>query len=191
MKIRQLNIVELEVAAGLLAQAMLHNPVHLAVFGANIRLRQQRLYKFFQIILPLIFETGVLAGAFQNDKLVGVLGWIKPYGCKFTIGTQTRLIAKIFFSYQPYCSFRLLWWLWRWRINDCKKPHLHIGPLAVAEEYRKQGIAAALLQQVLSMPQPAWLETDLLANVNYYKKYGFKVIQQVNIFGTKTWLCLR
>lgn len=191
MRINELKANEFGPAASLLALAMLHNPMHVAVFGKSINYRKRYLVKFFSLMLPVIHSKGVIYAAYEQQRVVGVLGMIQPGCCSFSLLEKIHLSLQLACNYPPNVSARILWWLFIWHRNDIKQRHIHLGPLAVGPESRNKGVATSLLSKAWCKGEPAWLETDLEDNVIFYKKFGFKVIKQLNIYGVNNWLCLR
>ena len=77
------------------------------------------------------------------------------------------------------------------------EPHWHLWSLAVAPSAQGSGIGGALLQPVLVKAdvdhQICYLDTFSEANVNFYKKYGFYVVQEGKIKpdGPRVWAMVR
>ena len=65
------------------------------------------------------------------------------------------------------------------------EPHWYLGILGVKSTQRKKGYGSALIKQILSIcdrhNQLAYLEASSLANVSFYKKYGFEVIRKIQV----------
>lgn len=60
-------------------------------------------------------------------------------------------------------------------------PHWHLWSLAVAPSSQKRGVGGALLQPVLEKAdtnlQACYLDTFVEANIHFYKRFGFYVVQ--------------
>lgn len=55
------------------------------------------------------------------------------------------------------------------------EPHGYLSFLGTLPEARGQGLASALLADILPTAQVAWLETEDAANVPFYERHGFVV----------------
>jgi ribosomal protein S18 acetylase RimI-like enzyme len=86
-------------------------------------------------------------------------------------------------------------WLAAWSRRDPPEPHWHVGPLAVVPTARRQGIARSLMlaacRRMDARAATAWLETDLEANVAFYRTLGFAVVARAPVLGLPTWFMRR
>src|SRR5947209_4237427 len=61
-----------------------------------------------------------------------------------------------------------------WHVSAGGKPALMLGPLAVAETFRKLGVGAALMERALAAAkQRGHAAVILLGDAPYYSRYGF------------------
>lgn len=68
--------------------------------------------------------------------------------------------------------------------NMAGKRYLHLMSLAVDPEYQRKGIGSKLLKAMFKKTDSCGYSTYVSAdidNVDFYKKYGFKVIKEINI----------
>lgn len=74
--------------------------------------------------------------------------------------------------------------------HDPGERHWHLGPIGVHPDYQHAGIGTALLTAFLSVVDanntPAFLETDVEANVALYQTFGFVVVSEQDIIGINT-----
>jgi ribosomal protein S18 acetylase RimI-like enzyme len=74
--------------------------------------------------------------------------------------------------------------------RDPHDPHWHIGPIGVRPELQGHGVGKALLKTFLTtvdeQGSPAFLETDVDRNVEFYESFGFTVTSREDIVGVNT-----
>lgn len=187
---RALDSDDIQIAAALCAQAMLHNPLHVKVFGAQDELRLRRLQRFFPALLSYVYRKGQLEGAFDGSRLVGVMGVLPPHRCTPSMLDGMRMLPTMLYANSMAGWWRLAVWLGTWAKLDPTEGHWHLGPLAVDADYRRRGIGSRLFTQALNDPSdyPFYLETDLLRNVQLYERYGFQVTATPTILKTPCWV---
>lgn len=191
--IQALSKNDLAQAAEICAEAMLDNPLHIKVFGAGTRLRARRLKRFFAGMLTYIQRKDSLYGVFVDGRLIGVLGMLPPRRCKPSLVDSLRLLATLLSSNSPIGTLRLAIWLTTWANIDPATPHWHLGPLAVAPAWQRQGIGSRLLEYACSKgnDDSLYLETDKLSNVELYQRFGFTTLATPTILGSISWVMLR
>jgi ribosomal protein S18 acetylase RimI-like enzyme len=193
--IRALTPDELHAAAGVLAQGMRDNPMHMKVFGTDPDHRERRLLRFLGHLVAYVHSHGSVSGAYVHGKLVGVLGMMRPGGCRPSLVDTLRIASVIVASNPSAGVLRILRWLATWARNDPAWPHWHIGPLAVRPAYRRRGIGRRLMtdccQRMDALAATAYLETDLAINVAFYETLGFVVIRQKVVLGVPNWFMSR
>lgn len=191
--IQALQHKELSVAVELCARAMSDNPIHIRVFGTVPEKRVQRLVRFFTGMLAYVHRKGQLYGAYEKQKLVGVIGLFPPNQCKPSVLDFLRLVPSFMLSTYWFRLGRLARWLIIWAIKDPAQPHWHLGPLAVDPAWQRQGIGSQLLEFACEKGQGdyLYLETDKIENVRFYEKYGFLTLSTPMVLGTPSWLMMR
>ena len=82
-----------------------------------------------------------------------------------------------------------------WAMHDPAEPHWHLGPIGVLPAHQGSGIGSLLMErfcrEVDACRAAAYLETDMDKNVRFYEKFGFKIINESEIFGVKNRYMLR
>ena len=193
--IRALVPDELDAATALLAEGMGDNPLHVKAFGADPQRRQRRLRRFLGQLLGYVHANGTLLGACVHGELVGVLGMLEPGRCRPTLMETARIAGAVVIGNPPGGVWRIQRWLRAWARNDPREPHAHIGPLAVAQAWRRRGIGRELMahccRQVDALEVAAWLETDLAINVAFYETLGFAVTRREVVLGVPNWFMRR
>lgn len=188
---------ELSTAAQLCAMAMRDNPLHIKVFGKSANKREQRLTRLFGGLLAYIGTKGELMGAYNNGRLVGVMGCLAPSNCQPSLAQLLRLMPALLSSNSPLGLFKTLYWLRSWAKLDPTQPHWHLGPLAVTSDWQGQGIGRQLMTDTINTalkqdPDAGlYLETDKLINAEFYQRLGFTTLATPTLLATPTWLMLK
>lgn len=179
-----LEAADVEAAAALLARAMSSNPMHVAVFGRRDDDVERRQAQMFSVVLREF--PGRRLTAKHGARLVGVLRMVRSPLCRLPPGEAARLRPRLL-EILGGCAPRVAEWFSVWSERDPAAPHWHLGPVAVTEELQGRGIGSALLQRfcehVDAAGEPAYLETDLRDNVRLYERFGFRVREEIEIFG--------
>ncbi len=87
--------------------------------------------------------------------------------------------------------------MWRaeWARRDPKEQHWHLGPIGVLPQHQGKGIGSMLMErfcrEVDACGAQAYLETDKDVNVRFYEKFGFKLMEEADIFGVMNRYMLR
>lgn len=196
MAIRALESADIPEAAALCAWAMRDNPIHKLCFGRHAARRQRRLRRFFTALLAYSLRRGMLFGAFEAGRLVGIVGALAPGACRPRWHDVLRMAPRVLLSNTPLGLWRTSRWLLAWLQADPDHPHWHLGPLAVAPNRQGLGLAQRLGRQLLAATahEPAaslYLETDRWRNVRLYRHFGFRVSGRRQILGFDSWLLRR
>ncbi len=184
---------DLLAAADICAEAMNDNPIHIKVFGSHSALRERRLKRLFPALLGYVQRKGDLYGVFADARLVGVLGMLPPNCCKPSAVDLLRMLPRLLTSHNPLGTLRLALWLGAWARIDPSTPHWHLGPLAIAPAWQRQGIGSLMIEFALSKcsGDTLYLETDKLSNVELYARFGFSTVATPSILATPSWIMMR
>jgi len=191
--IHPLDKSELLAAADICADAMNDNPLHIKVFGTDPILRERRLRRLFPALLAYVQRKGSLYGVFADGHLIGVLGMLPPKTCKPSFGDFLRLLPRLLTAHNPLGTARLAIWLGTWAKIDPAAPHWHLGPLAIAPAWQRQGVGTLMIEFAFSKcaGDNLYLETDKLSNVELYKRFGFTTVATPSILATPSWVMMR
>ncbi|WP_417617301.1 GNAT family N-acetyltransferase [Oceanisphaera sp.] len=190
IELQPLSAQDLSAAARLCALAMCDNPLHIKVFGPGAVKRQRRLTRLFTGLLPYIARKGELMGAYADGQLVGVLGRLRPGLCQPSWRDVLTLTPALLSSNSPLGLIKTLRWLASWARLDPAEPHWHLGPLAVAPHWQRQGMGRLLMKHAIKDAAGVglYLETDKLSNMHFYQRLGFKITATPTLLATPTWL---
>jgi len=185
-KISFMENCDIKESARVLSLAMLNNPLHLAVFQGNGEKERLEIEKmFYELFINL---PGIVFLAKEKLKIVGVMR-MKSCAGREVVDDPVR------FKDQNNVSWRKSIWHKEWAAHDPLEQHWHLGPIGVLSTLRGRGIGSGLMQrfcqEVDACSAKAYLETDLDENVRFYKKFGFKVVFESEIFGVKNRYMLR
>lgn len=195
INIRELARDELRAAVLILAEGMRDNPLHVKVFGADPDRRERRLLSFLGHLVAYVRSNGKLLGAYAQGELVGVLGMMKPGRCRPAGMDKLRFARVILACNSPIGVLSIGRWLAAWKHSDPPEPHWHLGPMAVRQDFRRQGIARRLMthccQHIDARSATAFLETDLAINAAFYATLGFVVTRREPVLGVSNWFMSR
>lgn len=191
----RLTKVQIKPAAQVCVRAFQDDPLFVC-FIPDACQRKNKLFYLFQFSI----RYGLLYGEVYatSPNLEGVAVWlsseislwraIRSGGMSlfFKLGWKTisrmRPVMKHIFSiHRSYVSF----------------PHWYLFLIGVDPAFQGKGYARSLLRAMLDRIDqehlPCYLETENQNNLSIYRRYGFKVIKDVIIPGTKLhhWLMLR
>jgi ribosomal protein S18 acetylase RimI-like enzyme len=173
-------------ASRVLSEAMLKVPIHMAIFRGQGEKERQIIEKmFFELLTDL---PGITFLARINRQLVGVMRMKSCDGSKISNAhVPTEAINTL--------DGRVSHWRNEWARRDPSNQHWHLGPVGVLPSYQGQGIGTKLLRlfckEVDACSAPAYLETDSDKNVRFYKRFGFQVVSETDIFDVKNYFMWR
>jgi len=195
VEVRELRSGELPAAVELVARGMRDNPLNVEALGSDEERRLFRLRRMFRAALPNTARKGMLVGAFDDRRLVGVLAWVPPGKCQTTLGEKISLAARMLPGVGPSSLERIRRWQENWTRHDFAESHWHLGPVAVDPELQGRSIGSKMMANCCSRLDTAhaaaYLETDKADNIRFYQKFGFKTIAEDKVLGVPNWFMLR
>jgi len=193
LHLRALDHADLDEAAALLGRGMVDNPIHVSVYGADERKREERHTSLMRVLLehsPAMTVDGVE----QGGSLVGVAASAPPGRCRPTAAARLRLLTQAA-AFGPRTAGRLLTWNRTWATHDISEPHVHLGPVSVDRHRRRRGIGTVMMLRhtahLDSVGVVGYLETDRWEAVSFYRRHGYSVIGETDILGVPTWFMRR
>jgi ribosomal protein S18 acetylase RimI-like enzyme len=181
-------------AVELLAAALGDNPLYRSVFGEAGSRRRQRVAGMFRATLPGLMRRGMVLAADRGGELAGVAAALPPGGCIPERLEHLRSIRTHLHPGDPPPPL-LQRWQFHWAARDPAAPHWHVGPVAVAPAWQREGIGTALIDRLAARIDrdraPAYLETDTTGNVRFYRRLGFEVAGTGVVGGVPDWFLVR
>jgi len=193
--LRDLEVGELPAAAGVLADGMRDNPLHVRIFGDDADSRERALSRLFKAAITRLGSRGSVEGVFDGATLVGVCGRVPPGRCRLSLGERIKYLPGMLAGNSLPVVARLYAWVGAWTDLDPSSPHWHLGPVAVRRSRQGQGIGTSLLRSFCARMDreraDAYLETDREANVKFYESAGFSVGRRQDVVGIPCWFMTR
>ena len=181
-EIKQMRPAEIEEAAEVLSHAMLRNPINVAVYQGESENERQQIENAFLALLRDRPEDLIMAK--QGSKIVGVCRSYICRGDRFI----SQEVQELLDTRNPKLSSfkdRHNYWVGCWARYDPSIVHRHLGPIGVLPEYQNLGVGTLLMERYCGLVDehklPAYLETDTLTNVSFYRKFGFNIIDEIEI----------
>lgn len=180
-------------AADLLGTSMRQNPNHLAAYGDDEGRRVQAHAALMRAAFRVSSDWQVVA-ARRGEALLAVAAYRPVGSCQPTPRQRLSMVPTLW-RMGPRRAARVLTWLQAWSKRDLAAPHLHVGPIAVGDDYQGQGVGSALLKELCTRAdlgrQQAYLETDKARNVGFYQRFGFEVVGEDTVLGVPNWFMRR
>jgi ribosomal protein S18 acetylase RimI-like enzyme len=195
LEIGALDVSEVEEALGVVVRGMRDNPVHVAAFGENPEVREQRIRRLFSGAFAMLdLPRHLLAARSAEGEIVGAMGIIPPGECRASAAQQLRLLPRLLAN-GPRSAVRTAKWMGAWNKHDPTERHWHFGPLAVDAHLQGIGIGSKLMRVFCARMDAAggdaYLETDKQINVRFYERFGFEVVGEEDVLGVPNWFMLR
>jgi GNAT superfamily N-acetyltransferase len=195
LSIRELHQEDSALVADLTARGMRDNPIDIAAFGPDATLREERMRRLFRVALPMTLKKGVLLGACDGAKLVGIAASLSSAECQPRAAEKVILAPRLFLAVGFIGFVRLLRWTQAWAAHDLRETHSHLGPVAVDAHMQRKGIGGALLAEYCARLDRThtvgYLETDKAENVKFYVKFGFQTMAEARVLMTPNWFMRR
>lgn len=194
--LRLLGSGELEGAARLVGKGMRDNPSNMRVFRIpDSEHRSIAMGRFFVPVLKGLFQRGLVLGAFLSNRLVGICGMARPGFCQPNTIEKTKVLPAAVIGNPITTPLLIVNWVKEWSRRDPTEPHWHLGPVVVEPSLQGQGIGTAMLRAFCAIVDDtganAYLETDKRQNVHLYQRFGFTVVESVEVLGVANWFMSR
>jgi ribosomal protein S18 acetylase RimI-like enzyme len=139
-------------AARMLARAFACNPLHIAMFGRHVLVRNEAFFA-----QRLVSSAGPWWAAIRGGSVAGVIHWLTE--------------------------------------DDADPPRVTLGPLGVAPEAQRCGIGTRLMGQFCAAvdadKRAGYLETDQVANIDFYRRFEFDVVGEIPVGGVVQYVMWR
>ena len=184
----------IEEVLGVLSRGMRDNPLHVAAFGDDPGIRQQRFRTLVSAAFTLRDLSHTLVARRQDGAIVGVCGMIPPGECQTDFRARLAFVPALL-RIGPSSGGRVMRWMGIWGKHDPEGRHWHLGPLAVDAHLQGRGVGGRLMQvfcaQMDAAREDAYLETDKPINVRFYERFGFRVIGEEKVLGVANYFMHR
>lgn len=195
VEITRLDPARTDEAADVLARGMLDNPMHIAVYGSDPVRRLHALRRVFRNQMQILsMANHSLVALDEFGDIVGMCGMRAPGACRPTSDQRNRLLGDAMVI-GPDALVRMARWFTAWQALDPDVRHWHIGPVAVDMPFQGMGIRSALMTALCAkldaFGDAAYLETDHVDNVDFFRRYDFEVIDEQSVLGIPNWFMLR
>lgn len=183
---------EMEAATvDLLARAFASNPLHVAAFGKDSVIEKNK--AFFRTALSMF--PGRRLVVVDGSKILGFMHWIESPGCRLPLDERVRLAPVMLREFGLGATLRVSTWLSAWAKSDPAEPHWHFGPIGVDPDAQGRGIGRHMLDvycaELDDRAAVGFLETDKPENVDFYQKFSFEVVKEIQVIGVSTYLMIR
>jgi ribosomal protein S18 acetylase RimI-like enzyme len=184
---------EIAAAAGVLARSMGDNPNHVAIFGPDREKRVRALERGFAAYFRVAPAQAPLC-ARLDGIVVGVAGVLPPGHCQLSTMQKLRLLPSML-ALPVRDTWRASLVTRAWAARDPEEPHSHLGPMGVDEGLKGRGIGTRLMEaycrQLDEAHRSAFLETETARNVRFYERFGFEVVDRVDVLDNPNWFMWR
>ena len=180
-------------AAAVLARAFWDYPETVHVLGTGSR-RRHVLHRFFATDCRDALAAGgatVTRAAGDDGRIVGVALWLPPGHYPVPARRQARQLLELVptLPWTAPVLPELLRSQRAMRPAHPKEPHWYLRVLGVDPDVQRSGIGSALIRPVLAQADEegvgAYLTTAVEANVAWYARFGFEVVDELR--PTPTW----
>jgi GNAT superfamily N-acetyltransferase len=180
---RQLALSDLELAARIMAQAFVDDPL-CAFMLPSRRTRPTTLYRFFRAFGEVSIKHNRSYGV--GAPLQGVAYWKFPDQENLSISIKSigKFIPLLFTPY-PIGHFRaraVFRQIEAMHQKHASNPHYYLDNIGVLPSHRGQGVSSSLIRPVLEMADAhrviAYTETVTRANVALYEHFGFRCLEE-------------
>jgi ribosomal protein S18 acetylase RimI-like enzyme len=179
-----------DAAARVLARAFITNPVNIAAFGAPNFVSNEA---FFRAALPMM--KGQQLVAVDGSQILGVIHWVHSTKCQSSGAEKLRMIPAMVKGLGLLSSVKVGSWMAAWSKRDPPEPHIHLGPIGVAPEAQGRGVGRRLMERYCEELDRAaiagYLETDRPENVDFYKRFGFRLVETGPVLGVDNYFMWR
>jgi ribosomal protein S18 acetylase RimI-like enzyme len=147
----------------------------------------------------ILFEETVRFGLSAGEVLTtsesqGAAIWFAPGKYTLGAGGLMRLIPKVAKAFGPWQMLPKVIAVNEVGKRHPKEPHWYLFSFGVDPPWQGKGVGGALMRhQLEKISGPAYLETALEKNVALYERFGFSVVEKVQVprGGPPVWLMWR
>jgi len=191
--IERLQPQDIPEAAKVISYAMVRNPIKLALWDAQGE-EQRRKTEQLVRTLDLGRAHSLAFIARHEGKIVGALNMVQWPHCKSSLLNGIKQFYKVIPAVRGAILRHIRFYSTLERYHP-HKPHWHLGPIGVLPEMQGHGIGTRFIETYTKFldqqDQAAYLETAASHAIRNRQRYGFKVMQEVDILGVHYFLMWR
>ncbi len=168
-------------AAAALAASLTDYPSFRFLFPDQLR-RRQAVRAFFTAIVRDGLPFGSVHAVLHGARALGVAVWLPPGAFPWSVSRKVRA-APLFLrvvAADPASFPTFMRYTTNAERSHPYEPHWYLEVLGVRPEAQRRGIGTRLVEPVLAVADreglPCYLETAEPANVSYYQRFGFGVV---------------
>jgi ribosomal protein S18 acetylase RimI-like enzyme len=183
-------------AAQVLGQAFMVDPVSIAVYKDFSPERMLRaLVNDFRAEIKVCLRRAYPIQVNEGDHLLGA-AVIYPPGCyPLPRLQQWRLLIQTVIENGFYDIRGWARWLDEVDRYHPTEPHYYLEYIGVKPEWQGQGVGKEIMQHMLARADGdkvgCHLENANPRNLPFYQRFGFRVANEIEVLGLKTWLMWR
>ncbi len=138
---------------------------------------QDRVVRFFAAVYGPFMEAGTI---WEAGRGAGFANWVPPGGASDALQTEEAFAATLAaLSDDGGASYEILW---NWIEDRIPDDVWYLDMVAVDPATQGTGIGTALVRFGLALAADdgvdAFLETSVRANIPYYERFGFRVVDE-------------
>lgn len=174
-----------------MGRAFFDDPVSMYLFPDE-RKREAGFAAFTGLAIDAFGASGLVL---TNDAVQGAAVWQRPSPNPSSALAQLRMgLRMLWISGRRFREAARLGELMS--EHHLRDPHYYLAALGTDPSHQRKGIGSALIQPVLERCDkervPAYLESSKRANIPFYNKHGFEVIEEIEVpGGPKLWPMIR
>jgi GNAT superfamily N-acetyltransferase len=182
-----------------LARAFYDDPLF-GFFVPNLLKQMKSLVAFMNSGVKDARAFGDVWVAHSNGKVASAAVWLPPgaypRGARRDLMTYVRTLPTFVHSGKRFGRAVALLGVVDKAHHDVARPHYYLALLGTDPEFQRTGAGSAVLAPVLERCDteglPAYLETQKEANIAYYARHRFELVQKIELPGCPpVWTLLR
>jgi GNAT superfamily N-acetyltransferase len=196
VQVREATAADVKGMAGAAGRAFADDAVFTWLLGGTEARRARQIAAYYELTAEIASKDG--AGLmFTADGTPGTAMWFAPGRWKVSTSTTLRYVPRMLRILGPRALVRALRALSITEKCHPREEHWYLQWLATDPPMQRKGVGSALLQPILERCDAeglgAYLETQKIENVTYYRRHGFEVTQEIQLGrnGPRGWLMWR
>jgi GNAT superfamily N-acetyltransferase len=190
LDIDRMRAGERHAAVATLARAFHDDPLF-NFLVPNLRSQSRALVTFMGSLLADARPFGEVWVARADRAIAGVAVWLPPgafpRGARREVAAYVREMPSVHRLGRRLPAALRLQSLLERKHHEVAEPHWYLSLLGTDPSLQRRGVGTALLGPVLARSAeqglPAYLETQKEANVPWYRRHGFELVEQVQARG--------